>query len=518
MPRLSLVAGLLCLVLLSHQCSAQSCTTCPNGPGTCFQVCVNATDIVNTGYVATSTPRLIASKVLDVVNVKDFGALCDGVTNDTAAFQLGIDTLSAAGGGVLNLPRGLCLAANLVLKSAVVLSCPGYTTRPNLSNGNRNYDCAIQAPAGSSGWVIDTPTGTSFSGGINGIAIIGANGTVGTGGIRLQGSLFFYTIRNVGITNTFVQAILLGDSTASCILEDILVSDAWLGFYTQATGQTGVISVGGSGHRINRVDSNTGSFSCSHLSAGSITNSSLWLAGFYITGSFVIMTGCSSGGCDVGYYIAPSPVGGGSVFGQYIGNRSTRNGGHGWIVTSAHNTLSACMSYGDGKSSNATYDGFRIVSGAVYNQFVGVRVNTEGTGWLLNGFNDLTTDVPVTANAWVGLTASGTYTNAPFNSLTFLGASPFWPNLQYRPTNSSTPTVAQTGIVELLVNTTITNFVGGTQGQTISVYRSSSTATGVQIVPGSSIVTCTGSTRTLGLNIMYRYTLVGTVWRENACS
>lgn len=56
--------------------------------------------------------RTVASKLQDIVNVKDFGALCDGSTNDSPAFQRAHDALPV--GGTINMPPGTCvLLANI---------------------------------------------------------------------------------------------------------------------------------------------------------------------------------------------------------------------------------------------------------------------------------------------------------------------------------------------------------------------------------------------------------------------
>jgi len=44
-----------------------------------------------------------------VFNVKKFGAMCDGVTDDTVAVQKAVDAAEAAGGGVVEFPSGTCL-------------------------------------------------------------------------------------------------------------------------------------------------------------------------------------------------------------------------------------------------------------------------------------------------------------------------------------------------------------------------------------------------------------------------
>ena len=54
-----------------------------------------------------------------VFNVRDFGAVGDGVAKDTAAVQLAIDAACAAGGGEVLLPKGTYLCGSVFLKSGV---------------------------------------------------------------------------------------------------------------------------------------------------------------------------------------------------------------------------------------------------------------------------------------------------------------------------------------------------------------------------------------------------------------
>ena len=54
-------------------------------------------------------------------NVRDFGAVGDGVTLDTAAIQGAVDACAAAGGGRVTLPAGRYLSGSVFLKSHVEL-------------------------------------------------------------------------------------------------------------------------------------------------------------------------------------------------------------------------------------------------------------------------------------------------------------------------------------------------------------------------------------------------------------
>jgi len=99
----------------------------------------------------TSAPE--AAKVCSFINnVKDFGAIGDGVTKDTQALQRAIDDAERMGGGTVFFPAGTYLSGTLFLKSNVTLHLAAGATllgstdlkdytprRPGLRSYTENY-------------------------------------------------------------------------------------------------------------------------------------------------------------------------------------------------------------------------------------------------------------------------------------------------------------------------------------------------------------------------------------------
>ena len=91
-------------------------------------------------YTPTGTSavaRSAASKFGDVVSVKDFGAIGDGVTDDRAACQAAIDYVNSIGGGIVLFPPGTYLmsASAVVAGVDTYLSLNGYENIKLIGHG-----------------------------------------------------------------------------------------------------------------------------------------------------------------------------------------------------------------------------------------------------------------------------------------------------------------------------------------------------------------------------------------------
>ena len=131
-----------------------------------------------TGAVDTN----VQAKLRETVSVMDFGAVGDGTTDDTAAIQAAINSVSSTGGGTVYLPSG-------TYKTTVPLIMKVNVALVGSSKGNFQYNvsssCVINYYGSSQCILIDTTNG-STNVEIRNINIDGTNSSAGTNGIYLH--------------------------------------------------------------------------------------------------------------------------------------------------------------------------------------------------------------------------------------------------------------------------------------------------------------------------------------------
>ena len=97
--------------------------------GTAWAVATNFNEFTPFLATGTTTARNLVTREADVVNVKDFGAVGDGVTDDSSAFIAAIAALSSDGGEI-QIPAG-----NYVLNTNPLLSVGTKSIYWNISTG-----------------------------------------------------------------------------------------------------------------------------------------------------------------------------------------------------------------------------------------------------------------------------------------------------------------------------------------------------------------------------------------------
>lgn len=137
---------------LDAQASADSAASARDDAQTSATEATNAAQLVNAP--AADVVEAVLSRTQ--VDVKAFGAVGDGVADDTAAVQAAIDDAAAQGGGLVLVPVGTYLVSGaLTLKAGVRLQGAPGSTRPVLRVGGASRSTWLQTAVAAGDVTVD---------------------------------------------------------------------------------------------------------------------------------------------------------------------------------------------------------------------------------------------------------------------------------------------------------------------------------------------------------------------------
>jgi len=192
----------------------------------------DAFDSVNHAYTPAGTGAVdtdVETKLRESVSVKDFGAVGDGVADDTAAIQAAIDHMASAGGGRVYMPSGTYIVSRgsggadthaIYLKDRISLDGDGVGSTIIQCKASAGTCHGINTEGGST--YIQISNLTLDHNGVN----LGA--TTSVHGIRIYETKKIF-IHNVAVLNTDHHGITtIGASELSTASSEIFISDVYL--------------------------------------------------------------------------------------------------------------------------------------------------------------------------------------------------------------------------------------------------------------------------------------------------
>jgi hypothetical protein len=303
----------------------------------------------------------------------------------------------------------------------------------------------------------------------------------------------------VGFNNFGDQAVLM-DAGNSLVMEDCLAFNCLL-TRTGRSADVGVVDLSGNDPFMTRCE-----ISASGTALHDAQQNICAIRVNTVNGFF---TDCVGEISDTGW----------SVSGQanrFHGCRGDLNWGDGWRVTNSYNQFVGCAAISNSRETANTYYGFNVTAGA--NQFDACR-NHQDTAQVKHGFFDTVNTTNIDArNIYTGCASRGHGTEPGIKTVDSGSSSGvIHAPIPFSATDATAaPAIAGTTLLKLpyTTNTTITNFTGGTNGQTLRVVATSSGT--VTISDNATINTTTGANKALTANLIYSFTLIDGVWCEGA--
>jgi hypothetical protein len=463
-------------------------------PRTTRRVVPDAAGVPYTPSGTGAVARDVAGKLGEVVSVKDFGAVGDAVTDDTAAFQAAIDHVaSLPRGGAVLVPGGRTYqVANVILKAKVNIAGAGSIGTPGVFQNPR-----LRMISNVEGWIIDTPDANILGCGIQGLTF-GGNTAIPSGGVRFR-SVKKGSIIGCSFSDFSDHAILALQGSV-CTFQNLFVQRALMN--RSRAEQAGAI-------QLNVTDSFVlgGEFTTSQTTEADISDANLYCAAGYFTGANNIIVAGQYEMSDVGIVST-------GAYNKFVGGvRCDLNYGHGAIITGGGSIVGDFHSYRNGLAANNTYDGLvlgglntiasnilvvSLSSGESKHRY-GIRGAFTGDGGkpIVSNYSASNAE---TADIDVGTSGIGVQT--PTGIPKSLGAS-------------TTPSVRSYGTFRTFSTTgpVITDFTDGFDGQEITILCNNANQT---IQKNANINTATGKDLPLVVGLAYRFVRWNGVWRQVA--
>lgn len=278
------------------------------------------------GYLPSGTGAVAAtvqSKLWESVSVKDFGAVGDGVTDDTTAIQSAINSVNLAGGGIILFQAGTYLiSATVLLKNNCTLQGSGIkTTTIKLAN-NSNVNI-FEASGGQNDGVCIydmTINGNQVNNTAGGVYLVGASPSRGP----------CYQIERIRFTN--IRTAIYGG------------------------GNRGAVTVAGSGWSVMK--------DCDFINNDYAQIALLWSAtDSQVSGIYIGQNGFSYGGTSYGMWVTTAGV---FFTNCYFGG--TQNGPQVRLFDASSNKFTSCI------FDNAGSNNIEITGTSVDNSFIGGQI------------------------------------------------------------------------------------------------------------------------------------------------
>lgn len=331
-------------------------------------------NFVSTDPQTLTTPQikqaLLNTKSMPVLRPEQFGAVADGLTDDSIPFYNCIQAgLTQPGAGCyIQLQQGakyfvgqaaksLHGLTNLVdLHTGIYLGVPGGSGRASagatLLIGDHTF----------SGYIIGTPTGGVQGCGINGILVesdMSSAGASPIGGVLMQGVAWGH-VRDVGIGNVTD----IGLNVLGCVdmhLENIAVSHKITG--RTLADVTPAFFLSGTDHVCINIQANGGNTNAT-IGTG-LTSTNFYNAAVQLWGCDAVkFFGVNGEFADVGWYLGgTSSAAGGAAsthvsINEFVDARGDYNAAHGlYFVGAAWNQFHSLMVNNNSNNTNGAYDG-----------------------------------------------------------------------------------------------------------------------------------------------------------------